>query len=111
MSGRPLVNEKLRSQVPPRVLPLLYFGTAHAVLIFAFAAIAADSGTIAAFFYQPRTLAIVHLATLGWITASILGSLYLVGPIALRVRFTETWLDYTAFVLVVVGISGMVAHL
>ena len=55
-------------------------------------------------------LGIVHLVTLGWITASILGSLYIVGPIALRVWIPATWLDYTAFALVLIGIVGMVAH-
>ena len=54
--------------------------------------------------------AIVHLVTLGWITASILGSLYIVGPIALRLWLPAGWLDYVAFALVVTGIVGMVAH-
>jgi hypothetical protein len=48
--------------------------------------------------------------TLGWITASILGSLYIVGPIALRVWIPATWLDYAAFALVLIGIVGMLAH-
>jgi hypothetical protein len=55
-------------------------------------------------------LGVVHLVTLGWITASILGSLYLVGPIALRISIPAAKLDYTAFVLVLIGIAGMVAH-
>ncbi len=97
-------------KLPPRVLPILYYGTAHLALALAFAAIVADPGRVAAFFYQPRMLAVVHLVTLGWITASILGSLYLVGPIALRVRFAASWVDYTAYGLVVIGIMGMVAH-
>jgi hypothetical protein len=105
-----VANDAVRQQVPPRVLPILYFGTAHLALALAFAAIGVDPGRVGAFFYQPRTLAIVHLVTLGWITASILGSLYLVGPIALRVRFAANWLDYAAFGLVVVGVAGMVAH-
>src|SRR4051812_50080277 len=55
-------------------------------------------------------LGIVHLVTLGWITASILGSLYIVGPIALRVWIPAGWPDYTAFALVLIGVVGMVAH-
>jgi hypothetical protein len=105
-----VVNDAVRQQIPPRALPILYYGVAHAALALAFAAIAVDPAGVAAFFYQPRTLGIVHLVTLGWVTSSILGSLYLVGPMAFRVRFAATWLDYTAFGLVVVGISGMVAH-
>jgi hypothetical protein len=97
-------------RVPPRLLPALYFGVAHAALLLAFAAVAADPRGVSGFFYHSRMLAIVHLVTLGWITASILGSLYVVGPIAFRVRFPATWVDYTAFALVVFGIIGMVAH-
>ena len=99
-----------RTQLPPRLLPVLYFGVAHASLALACAAVAADPRGVSGFFYHSRMLGIVHLVTLGWITASILGSLYVVGPIALRVWFPATWIDYTAFTLVVIGIVGMVAH-
>ena len=71
---------------------------------------ATDPHGVAGFFYHARMIAVVHLVTLGWITASVLGSLYLVGPIALRVRFPATWADYVAFTLVTTGIVGMVAH-
>src|SRR3954469_20234319 len=98
------------TRLPPRLLPLLYFGVAHVALAIAFAAVALDPRGVSGFFYHSRMLAIVHLVTLGWITASILGSLYVVGPIAFRVRFPATWVDYTAFALVVFGIIGMVAH-
>lgn len=96
--------------LPPRLLPILYFGVAHAALALAFAAVAVDPHAFAGFFYHPRMLAVVHLVTLGWITSSILGALYLVGPIALRVTFRAGGADYTAFGLVVFGVSGMVTH-
>ncbi len=99
-----------RSLLPPRVLPVLYFSAAHLSLAVAFAAVAVDPRGVAGFFYHARMLGIVHLVTLGWITASILGSLYLVGPIALRVTIPAGTLDYAAFVLVSAGIVGMVAH-
>jgi len=99
-----------RAQLPPRLLPVLYFGVAHMALALAFAAVALDPRGVSGFFYHPRMLGVVHLVTLGWITGSILGSLYIVGPIALRVRFPATWIDYCAFALVLVGIVGMVAH-
>ncbi|HVH28109.1 MAG TPA: hypothetical protein VM818_15180 [Vicinamibacterales bacterium] len=98
-----------RAHLPPRVLPTLC-GTAHLALAVAFGVVAADPRGVAGFSYHPRMLAIVHLVTLGWLTASILGSLYLVGPIALRMWIPVTRLDYTAFALVLIGIVGMVAH-
>ena len=69
-----------------------------------------DPRGVSGFFYHARMLGIVHLVTLGWITASILGSLYIVGPVALRVAFPATWTASLAFALVVIGIVGMVAH-
>jgi hypothetical protein len=96
--------------LPPRLLPVLYLALAHLALALAFAAVATDARGVAGFFYHARMLAIVHLVTLGWITASILGSLYMVGPIALRLWLPAGWLDYVAFALVAIGITGMVAH-
>jgi hypothetical protein len=99
-----------RTQLPPRLLPVLYFGVAHVAFALACLAVALDPRGVSGFFYHSRMLAIVHLVTLGWITASILGSLYVVGPVALRVWMPATGLDYTAFALVLVGVVGMVAH-
>jgi len=72
--------------------------------------VAADPLGVAGFFYHSRMVAIVHLVTLGWITSSILGSLYLVGPIALRMPMPVRSPDYTAAALVAIGLIGMVAH-
>jgi hypothetical protein len=99
-----------RTPLPPRVLPVLYFGVAHVALALAFAAVALDPRGVSGFFYHARMVGIVHLITLGWITASILGSLYIVGPIALRVWIPATTQDYAAFALVLIGVIGMVAH-
>ena len=99
-----------RTQLPPRLLPVRYFGVAQVAFTLACLAVALDPRGVSGFFYHSRMLAIVHLVTLGWITASILGSLYVVGPVALRVWIPSTWLDYTAFALVLVGFVGMVAH-
>jgi hypothetical protein len=99
-----------RTQLPPRALPVLYFAAAHAALAVAFAAVALDARAVSGFFYHSRMLALVHLVTLGWITASILGSLYIVGPMALRVWIPAGWIDYAAFALVAGGIAGMAGH-
>ena len=96
--------------LPPRVLPVLYFAAAHLALVLAFGAIAVDPRGASGFFYHSRMLAIVHLVTLGWITSSILGALYLVGPVAMRLLLPATWRDYAAFGLVLAGIAGMVTH-
>jgi hypothetical protein len=99
-----------REQMPPRVLPWLYFGVANVSLVLAFGAIAWDPRAAGGFFYHARLAALVHLVTLGWITSSILGALYVVGPIALRTPMPSGWRDVTAFAFVTVGLVGMVGH-
>jgi hypothetical protein len=96
--------------LPPRFIPLLYFGLGHISLVAAFALLALAPSTLTGFFYHPRMLAVVHLVTLGWIGASILGSIYVVGPLAFRMPLPAGWADYLAFAAFAVGSSGMVAH-
>jgi hypothetical protein len=99
-----------RALMPPRVLPWLYFGCAWVSLALAFAAIAWDPRGAAGFFYHARLAGIVHLVTLGWITLSILGAIYVVGPIALRTPLPAGRGDALAFASAVIGIIGMVGH-
>jgi hypothetical protein len=101
----------MKRDLPPSpVLPWLYFGCAWIFLAAAFAAIAWDPRGAAGFFYHARLAGIVHLVTLGWITMSILGALYVVGPVALRMPMPVHRGDWFAFASVGSGIIGMVAH-
>jgi hypothetical protein len=97
-------------RLPPRWLPLLYFGFAHLCLAAAFTAVALDPRGVAGFYYHPRMVAVVHLVTLGWITSSILGAVYMIGPMALRMPMPARAADRWAFGLFVAGVSGMVIH-
>jgi hypothetical protein len=51
---------------------------------------------------------VVHLITLGWISASILGAIYIVGPLALRMPMRARLADHLAFLLVVGGMAWMI---
>lgn len=95
---------------PHRIVPLLYYGTAYVALALACLMVGLAPRAAAGFFYHAWMVAIVHLLTLGWITCSILGSLYLVAPIALGVSMPCGARDYVAYGLVLVGITGMIAH-
>ena len=97
-------------ELPPRILPVLYFAFAHVALVAAIAAIAFDPVAVAGFFYHARIVAIVHLVTLGWISGSILGALYIVGPLALRMPMPARQLDYWAWAFFTIGTVGMVSH-
>ncbi len=93
-----------------RRLPLLYFGLAHLCLIGAFAAVALAPAAVAGFYYHPRALAVVHLVTLGWITASILGALYMIVPMALGGRLAAGRADYWVFAVYATGATGVASH-
>ncbi len=97
-------------RLPPRVLPLLYFGFGQLCLAAAFLLLLWQPGVLAGFFYQTATLAVVHLITLGWITGSILGAVYLIGPIALRMHLRANRLDYAAFAFFAFGATGIAGH-
>jgi len=96
--------------IPPRPLVALYLSTAHVSLACAFFVTAWNPWAVAGFFYHARIVAIVHLVTIGWIAMSILGSVYVVLPLACGQAFPARRGDYAAYGLVVVGLVGMVAH-
>ena len=96
--------------LPARWPPLLYLGFAHACLATAFAVAAWRPSEIAGFYYHPRLIALVHLVTLGWVSSSILGALYLVGPLTFRISLPGTWRDIAAFVVWVIAVTGVAAH-
>lgn len=96
--------------LPARWPPLLYLGFAHACLAAAFAVAAWRPAAIAGFYYHPRLIALVHLVTLGWVSSSILGALYLVGPLTFRITLPGSWRDVAAFVAWVIAVTGVAAH-
>lgn len=104
------MNTTMASGRRGRSLPLAWFLTAHLALGSALGAIVVDPSLPGAFFYHPKMVAVVHLLTLGWITASILGALYIVGPFALRAPMPVRRADWIAWLVYWAGTSGMVAH-
>ena len=66
--------------------------------------------SIGGFFYHPRMVALVHLVTLGWIGGSILGALYIVGPLALRMTLPAGPADQAAFGSFAIGVLGVASH-
>ncbi len=91
-------------------LPLLYFTFGQLCLFLAFAVPAIQPRWVVGFHYHPRMLAVVHLITLGWLTGSILGVIYMLFPIALRGHLVQDRRDTVAWFSFALGVSGMVAH-
>ena len=65
---------------------------------------------IAGFYYHPRLIALVHLVTLGWVTSSILGALYIVGPLTFRITLPGSARDIVAFAAWAIAVTGVVSH-
>jgi hypothetical protein len=97
-------------RLPARALPLLYLGAAHVSLALAFLFAACWPQAVAGFFYHAWLIGLVHLVTLGWISFSILGTIYIVGPLALQMEMPARTLDYVAYGCALVGLIGMVGH-
>jgi hypothetical protein len=102
--------EARKAFLPAAGIPLLYFGFAHFCLALALAVLLARPDLPGGFFHHPRMIAVVHLVTLGWITSSILGAFYIVGPLALRLPLRPGWRDRAAFGFFAAGVSGIVCH-
>jgi hypothetical protein len=103
-------EESRRALLPASGLPLLYFAFAHLCFALSFAVLLVRPDLPGAFFHHPRMIAVVHLVTLGWISGSILGAFYIVGPLALRLPLRPGWRDRAAFGSFAAGVIGMLAH-
>ena len=62
------------------------------------------------YFYQAIPLAVVHVFTLGWITAIIMGVMYRYVPALTRTALPSPRLAWIQLALYVVGASGMITH-
>lgn len=91
-------------------LPERYFAFAHLCLLVVCATLAFAPRSLAGFYYHPKMVAAVHLVTLGWISSSILGSLYMISPMTLSVALSRRRLDGWAFWFYVLGSLGMTTH-
>lgn len=91
-------------------MPLAYYLFAHVSLAGALLVLIVDPALPGTSFYHPRFVSLVHLLTIPWLTGSILGSLYIVAPLALRVPMPAHRGDWIAFGSFAFGTAGMVAH-
>src|SRR5262249_61799536 len=105
-----VIRSDVSGRMPARTLPILYLVTAHVSLAVAFAVAGSWPRAVAGFFYHSWLVGLVHLVTLGWITFSILGAIYIVGPVALRMPIAAKRADYVAYACAAIGLVGMVGH-
>jgi hypothetical protein len=82
---------------------VLFFALGVSVLPFAVS-------RIDQYFYQAIPLAVVHVFTLGWITAVIMGVMYRYAPALTRTELPSPRLAWIQLALYVIGASGMITH-
>jgi hypothetical protein len=105
-----MVRARGRGATDVSALPLAYFALAHVSLAAALVILAIDPALPGAFFYHARMIAVVHLLTIGWISGSILGAFYIVGPLALGMSMPVRARDWAGFAAFWTGALGMVSH-
>ncbi|MGH7914224.1 MAG: hypothetical protein ACREPW_06195, partial [Candidatus Binataceae bacterium] len=86
------------------VLAALFFAAGVTALPFV------ARGIVTGYFYGPWPLALVHMFTLGWITASVMGVMYRYAPALTHGQIRFPRLAMTQFGLFVVAAAGMVSH-
>jgi hypothetical protein len=97
-------------RAPSPTLPLRYLVAAALAFVLAALALPWLADALAGHYYQPRVFALTHLLTLGWITLSIMGASYQLIPIVLERPIWSERLARAQFLVLVVGIAGMVGH-
>jgi hypothetical protein len=95
---------------PSALLPLRYLVAAAGAFLLAAVSLPWLAPALAGHYYQPRVLALAHTITLGWITLTIMGASYQIIPVVLGRPVWSERLGRWQFVLLSVGIVGMVAH-
>jgi hypothetical protein len=98
-------------QAPPLSVPTVFFATAP-FTIFAAGALLAFSGSIALISnWVPRTLALTHLGTLGFLAMVIMGALYQLIPVVAGSRVRAVRIAHAVHALLVLGLAGLVTGL
>jgi hypothetical protein len=117
MGLRPPAPHRMTSPAPDRspllpasAIPLAYFALAHAALTAGLLVLLATPTLPGGFFYHPKMVALTHALTLGWLSGSILGALYIVAPLTLGCALPIRRGDWMAFGSYAIGLAGMIAH-
>ena len=110
MSAGPATRLEPQALLPAGGIPWVYFAFGHLCLGAAFAVLATHPSLPGGFFLHPRMAALVHLATLGWITSSIFGAFYFVAPLTFRMPLRPNWGDRFASVCFMAGVAVVVGQ-
>jgi hypothetical protein len=95
---------------PAPDVPLRYLLASAAAFVLAAPGVMWLAPELAGHYYHARVVALTHTVTLGWITLAIMGASYQLIPIVLGRPVWSERLARWQFWLLLLGVSGMVAH-
>src|SRR5262249_11708825 len=95
---------------PSPLLPLGYLVCAALAFLAAAMGVAWLAPELAGHYYHPRLLALTHTVTLGWVTLAIMGASYQLVPVVLERPIWSERLARWQLAILVVAVTGMVAH-
>ncbi len=96
------------SLAPPFSMVSKYFLAAVLSFIVLAGLCALFAGDMQGHHFQPKLLALTHIATLGWVTMTIFGAMYQLVPVVLEVKLFSAKLGEIQFWLYIIGIVGLV---
>ena len=92
------------------LVPLAYLICAAVAFLAAFQSVLWLAPELAGHYYHPQLLALTHTVTLGWVTLAIMGASYQLIPIVLEREIWSERLARRQLAILVVAVTGMVAH-
>lgn len=93
---------------PPFSIVSKYFITAIVSFVLLNLFLLFNHSDIVGHHFNPKILAITHIATLGWITMIIFGALFQLIPVVLEVKLFSEKLAEVQFWIYIVGVAGLV---
>ncbi len=101
-------NSIVSSYSPPFKIVIKYIGTAVLAFVLLTFLQLLEYETITGHHFQPKILALTHIATLGWITMTIFGALFQLVPVVLEVKLFSEVLAELQYWIYLIGAAGLV---
>ena len=101
-------NSLVSAYAPPFKVIVKYFAASVLSFVIINFLLMLNYSDVNGFHFQPKILAMTHIATLGWITMVIFGAMFQLVPVVLEVKLFSTVLAEIQFWIFCVGIIGLV---
>lgn len=101
-------NSVISAYSPPFKIVAKYFISAIISFVLLTFLLVVSYDSFGGHHFQPRVLALTHIATLGWITMIIFGALFQLVPVVLEVKLYSERLAEIQFWIYALGVIGMI---